>query len=167
MNTKELETNTHPAFAALKRQYSDAFDLLEEIMEKTEPSYWNSPGDDYFIPARQAYHAVITVDYNTEEKEEGFNWNQFGIRWSKTSGENLLNQKEFKEYLTQIRVKVDKTLENYGANSDIAETDPGWKRWYPTVFDRLIYALRHLNHHLGMMSCELRRKGILLNDPCW
>lgn len=156
-----------PAFESLKRQYAEAFNLLDEIMRKTDDAYWNSPGDDYFIPARQAYHAIQAVDSYTEPTQEGFNWGKFGIDWSSTLGEDLLNKEQFSEYLGEIRNKVNTTILYYQQNESEIRPDAGWQPWYPTVFDRLIYALRLVHQHLGMMSCELRKKGIKLDDPCW
>ena len=155
------------ALEALKRQYGEAFNLLEEIMDKTDDAYWNSPGDGYFIPARQAYHAIQAVDYYTEPTQEGFNWGKFDISWSRTPGEDLLNKEQFRTYLSDIRGKVEKTIEHYKSNSNEIEPDAEWQPWYPSIFDRLIYALRHVHQHLGMMSCELRKRDIQLNDPCW
>lgn len=152
---------------ALKRQYDQAFGLLEEIVAKTSAEHWNSPGDDFLIPAHQGYHAVQALDAYLQKEQDTFDWNRFGIRWSKTPGEELLNQEAFKDYADEVKTKLESVIEYYSDNEREIAPDKGYQPWYPTVFDRLTYALRHLNHHLGMMSCELRRKCIVLSDPCW
>ena len=144
---------------SLRKQCRSAWIMVEDAIDKCEESEWRKPAAiPFFVPARIILHIIQTFDYYVDTTPKQFNWHRFGD-WENASAEELPGKESLRSYLQKIRKKANSWLdaargEGLDISDDVFRTD------FEAPVERLIYAIRHLHHHLGQLSFDLQlRKG--------
>lgn len=147
--------------SALKRHFARTWDMWQEEIANVPDGEWTSGDVDYLIPARHLCHVVVSADFYTGDTPlDNYDWNKFfDGDWEGMPAEKLPGKEAALARLGEIRAIVDRRL---GALDDEALLEA--ERMCPwtgkTLLDRLLYLLRHCQHHLGELHAELRRRGV-------
>lgn len=172
---------------ACERQYLRSFDMLRQALELCPDELWAAEGDD--VPFwRQAYHTLmVTEGYATAEFETVGGpavERVFGGLREPGPGEpsylprvealgalmdagqaptGVLGREEALAYLESVVEDCRASLERDATRdpSDPASNPFPWTG--STVYDKHMYNLRHLHHHLGRMNGFLRRRADIGN----
>jgi hypothetical protein len=144
----------------IERQFENAWDMLKEAIENFSPDQWKKAKNEYFIPARVAYHAIETVDYYCQDNLKGFEWGgRFGVDWETGERDRLPQQQEVLKYLDDIRKKSSDWIKNLG-DQGLLSPDKVFFLEGMTHLDRVLYVLRHTHQHLGELCSESRNRNV-------
>ena len=153
-----------PLVAELKRQHTSTLAMLTSVIEGCPEGVW---GKDFAgVPFwREAYHALFWMHNFVGLKDKTFRFHPFGVDIDPrlfTPPNNICGPKEALEYAAQTGAYIDKvfaamTLDELGGPDHYDETD------FRSVYHRLMYGLRHVQHHVGKLTAYLNLKGIQLH----
>ena len=146
---------------ALLEQYGAAIKMLERIMNKCPEKTWNdrSSGPPFW---QVSYHAMHFLDWylgSSKEEREEFQkeFKDFPHQFDRVP-EEILTRKQLINYLSQIKKKTKKRLENISV-SELMQ--PSVFEWHGnSVLSSLMYNLRHVMVHIGALSSKLHRIGV-------
>jgi len=146
---------------ALLEQFKSKWDMLRQSIEKYPNDHWGKEEGEWTY-AWIIYHIIETAKFYVADSPEKMKWSKrVGIDWDKDNIEEIIKKKsritkEFLlEYLEEIEQDTNKlleslTLEDYDKNDGFHQ--------FQSVFEKLVYLLRHSTLHLGELSKELRNK---------
>ncbi|MFP4139695.1 MAG: hypothetical protein ACOCZU_06190 [Planctomycetota bacterium] len=141
-----------PMGESLKRQFGQAFDVLEAAVRLLDDSQWRQGGSPYDGPARGTLHALQAAEYYTHGRSEVFRWQGKGV-WEMDSHE-LPDQQEMLDYLAAVRSINDEWI----ASLDRGPLAVGGEQ-AGQALDRAVYAVRHLQHHTGEVCAWMKQFG--------
>jgi len=144
---------------AIAEQFARAWTMLRSAISNFPAEQWRAGDDAYLIPSRLAYHAVETADFYSRETPEDFPWGQrFGVDWAEASPEQLPTQEQILAYLDDVQPKLDAWLRKAQDTELMAENTFPWAG--RTVLERMLYALRHTQHHIAELNLILRQRDL-------
>jgi len=140
---------------ALKRQFNNAFDVLEAAIRSFGPDQWRCGSSPYNGPGRAAVHVLQCAEFYTcgDSKVQA----RFGKPvWQMSDGEVPLKEQVL-PYLTKARQETLAWIDSIG--------DAGLAAPWPADssvdgLDRVAYALRHLQHHTGEICAYQKQAGL-------
>jgi len=114
---------------------------------------------------REAYHALFWMHNFLGLKDKAFQFHPFGVDIDPrlfTPPNNTCEQADALGYAAQTRAYIDEvfdalTLDELGRTDHYDETD------FRSVYHRLMYGLRHVQHHVGKLTAYLNLEGIQLH----
>ena len=106
-------------------------------------------------PARAVTHVLQAAEFYTSE-DQGI-WRRLGKGVWEMTDEELPTQQEMTIYLAEARGKTVAWISMIG---DAGLQEPLPSQASITMFERIIYALRHLQHHTGEVCAYQKRCGI-------
>ena len=156
----------------IARQYEATFEMLKAAVEKCPDELWR--GQDA-KPAywHEAYHALFWCDNFVGDKDRAFDRCPVGVDIDPRLFGNpgtALGKSELLDLLSVARSHVAKRLGemtdlhlserdvSYGEGADVREFD--------VVLHRILYGLRHGQHHVGKLACRLWANGVTLGVWC-
>lgn len=167
---------------ACKRQYRHTFTMLRQALELCPEELWAEREDNEPPFWQQAYHTlIITEGYASEgfgdppefvarvleprEPEPGEPpWRPLvekveALMKADHVPAGVVTRDQMLEYLSQVQERCHEALARDGARdpADPASNTFPWTG--TTAFDKHIYNLRHLHHHLGRLNGLLRRRA--------
>lgn len=153
-----------PLVAELKRQHRSTLAMLQSAIEGCPDEMWNK---EYAGVAfwREAYHALFWMHNFLGLRDKRFHFQPFGRDIDPrlfTPPNNTCSRAEALDYAAQTRAYIDAvfgglTLDELQAADAYDETD------FRSVYHRLMYGLRHVQHHVGKLTAYLNLEGIQLN----
>lgn len=149
---------------AIADEFEACFKTLEEAIEACGESEWRSGDNFQFIPSRLALHAIETVAYGMRPSPEGFPFGQRFGDWELLKREELPSREDVRTYMKEVREEILDRLERTSDESFI-EVEMAFRKTGWTMLGRMIYILRHAQHHVGQIIEECRRRG--LTEPRW
>jgi hypothetical protein len=113
---------------------------------------------------REAYHALFWMHNFLGDRDKRFQFQPFGVDVDPrlfTPPNNTCEQAEALEYAAQTGAAIDRvfdglTLDALSADDRYDESD------FRSVYHRLMYGLRHVQHHVGKLTAYLNLEGIQL-----
>ena len=145
----------------LKDQWTRVWDMWEEMIRAIPDDEWRKGDIDYLIPARHLVHVLVCDDAFTQDipLDQYDDFKLFEVReWGTPAGE-LPNRETALSKLADVRATVGERLAKL---DDAALLEP--EEVYPwtgqTRMSKMLYVLRHSQHHLGEVNAELSRRGI-------
>ncbi|GAB4446226.1 MAG: hypothetical protein Kow00120_16360 [Anaerolineae bacterium] len=149
---------------ALANQYARTWRELREAVEHCTDAAWKGGDHPVFIPVRLACHLVETVDYYTQDRPEGFQW---GAAWGGADCEKddlglLPDRAALLAYADTVRTRVDAWLRGASDDELLGENTFRWTG--DTPMERMIYTIRHSQHHIAEINEELTRRGLPPGD---
>jgi len=159
MTDKEVENFLSKA---LLRQYEGKWDMLKQAIEKYPNELWGEDKGDWTY-SWTIHHIIETTEYYIANSPESMKWGKrVGIDWDNDSKESIIRKKAgisktfLLEYLEEMKNKVNSFLKESNEN-DMMEKDEF--HWFHSIFEKLVYLLRHNTLHLGELSKTLRDNG--------
>jgi hypothetical protein len=144
----------HVLADCLKQQFADAFDVLAGALGKFADDQWVTGRPPYDGPARATVHVLQCAEFYTS-RDRGV-WTRFGKPVWEMVDADLPSQQAMADYLAEARALtatwIDQLAER-GLDGTDADSDT-------PALGRIVYALRHLQHHTGEVCCWQKQFGI-------
>ena len=131
--------------------------MLRGGVGKFTPDEWVSGDIPSRRPASLVYHALETINfYASDLTDEEFPWGQrFGVDWETDQLERLPSQEQIAIYLKE----AEQNLINWLEQVEIDSPEMIYKWTGRTKLERVLYSLRHTQHHVGELSRGLESIG--------
>jgi hypothetical protein len=156
-----MENRSRALASVLKEQWDRVWDMWEAMIRAIPEDEWHRGEVDYLIPARHLVHVLACEDAFLEEVplDQVDDFRLFEVREWRTPPEKLVGREEALIKLAQVRTAVAGKLEALDDAALLqAESVHLWAG--ATRLGKLLYVLRHSQHHLGEVNAELCRRGI-------
>ncbi len=138
----------------LKPHFSRAFGILEDAIGSFSEAAWREGSPSFNGPARAVAHLLQCAEYYTCENRDVFL--NLGKKVWQLSDEELPSQSQMLEYLGRVR---DMTLQWLTVGDDEL-LQPRVNKFSASRFDAALYALRHLQHHIGEICAYQKLNGL-------
>ncbi len=146
---------------ALLSQFRASWDMLRQAVDKVPDGLWHRGSREWYF-SLTAYHVVETMDFYSRDTPEGMRWGgHAGFEWSEdTDVEREVLPKITKEIVISYLDDVSERLTTYLSSVVDADLRPqdGF-HWFSSIFEKLVYLLRHSMHHTGELARMLREWG--------
>lgn len=145
----------------LLRQYQSSWKMLRTAIENIPDEKWHNGSEGWFF-SLNAYHIVETMEFYMNNNPEGMVWgSRAGFDWDtvKDKEKDILpkiSKNLVITYLDEIEEQFTKILKSM--DSEKLNSTDGF-HWFESVFEKLLYLLRHNMHHNGELSRSLRDWG--------
>jgi hypothetical protein len=160
-----MEKESNQLVNILKDQWSRVWDMWEELIHIIPADEWGKGEVGYLAPARHVIHAldcayVLTGDLSLEEYDPS-EW--YGAKVEENPfeipAEILWGKETALERLNETRGILEDRFSGLDAESllEPEEVHP-WSG--QTQMDKMLYVLRHTQHHLGAVEAEMCRRGL-------
>jgi uncharacterized damage-inducible protein DinB len=143
----------------LLKQFERKWKMLREAIENCPDDKWHEGKDDWIF-SNITYHIVETADFYTQEDYEKMNWGRVsGIDLDKDSKEEIkekmtkITKELVSNYLEEMDTTIIKLLKKT-SDKDLLKKDSFY--WFDSIYEKLIYLLRHNSYHLGELTYMLR-----------
>jgi len=139
-------------------QFQSSWKMLRAALESVPDDRWHDGTNDWHF-SHNAYHIVETMNFYIQDSPDKMKWgDRAGYRWKKgIDVEKEILPKITKDlvmvYLGDMEELVTKTLSSM-TMENLISTDEF--HWFESVFEKLVYLLRHNMHHIGELSKTLR-----------
>ena len=159
-----MEPATDVLISAVRDHYARTWNLLAEMIDNIPEEEWTTGG---MIPAKHVVHIIVGADvfvgdipldqwdpsaFLGTEARAGGPWN--------FAPEELWNKEVALAKLAEMRECVERSLARLDDAALLKpETVHPWTG--QTRLAKMIYDLRHIQHHLGAISAELKRQDIV------
>ncbi|HKJ26582.1 MAG TPA: DinB family protein [Anaerolineales bacterium] len=143
--------------------FQRVFTKLREAVQTFPDEEWQRGDTPYQRPAGLAAHLLANIDYYTSGLTvDQFPWQKrMGVDWEDPDDSKLPSKALVLAYLDEMEDRVERwtVREDFRAEETL-HPDTG-----KTTLGRVLYLLRHSEHHLAELSLELRHRGLL--GPEW
>ena len=147
--------------ADLKRNYLDALESLEAVVDACPDELWDKPeGNGPFW--REAYHGLFWMHNFLGGKAKTLVLHPFGKDIDPRLFAPLnaaCGKAEFRQFAEQMRRDADAVVAELTLD-ELAEADGYEDGEFRTVGFRLLYGLRHVQQHVGKLAAILQANGI-------
>ncbi|NHJ31795.1 MAG: DinB family protein [Asgard group archaeon] len=137
-----------------KNEYHALIQMLQKEIKLCTEELWNKEIDE---PPfwQQVYHTIYYLDFylgdNPKKRPE-----RFTVRENLNEKmDEILTKKELLDYLASVKEKCDQVLKELTMEKLEEKNSYFWTG--PTLAHRLIYNIRHSQHHIGRLNSILRR----------
>ena len=143
---------------SLTGQFSRSWKMLEAAIASVTDEKWHSGVGKWFF-SLTAYHVIETAQFYMGSDPDAMKWGgKAGFDWKegidvKKKILPKLTKDLVKSYLTETREKLNSLLSSM-TNQDLQQVD-GF-HWFDSIFEKMVYLLRHNMHHIGELSRTLR-----------
>ena len=155
----EKENNT--LVLSFMDQWARTWQMWEEMIQCIPDDEWTRGDIDYLVPARHLIHAAVGDDVFSADTpfDQYDNLQWFGVGEWGTSPDELPSKEAALNKLADIRSTVEQRLTKLD-DTVLLEPETAHPWTGATRVGKLIYNLRHIQHHLGEVNAELIRRGI-------
>lgn len=139
-----------------KNEYHALIEMLHKAINLCPEILWDqkSKGPPFW---QLAYHTAYYLDFYLGESPKKHK-ERFDIKENLNERmKRVLTKKQLKSYLTATRMKCDSVLEELTTKKLEGKNSYFWTG--PTLAHRLVYNIRHSQHHIGQLNSILRRNG--------
>ena len=146
---------------AIEEQFHRVFFTWREEVKNVPVGEWKKGDVDYLIPARHLVHILEAADFYVSDKSvDEYEWGKlFGGDWEEMKPKELPSKKVALEQLMKVKRFITSRLRKLDDKALYQkEKQSPWTG--PILGAKLIYVLRHCQHHVGMTHAELRHRGI-------
>lgn len=147
--------------ASVKDQWSRMWAMWEEMIQSIPDKEWASGENDYLIPARHLIHVtvgedVFSADTPVKESDQS-KW--FGVPAWETAASDLPSKEFVLDRLAIFMSTVEARLSQL-TDEALLEPEQAHPWTGQTRISKIIFTLRHTQHHLGEINAELIRRGM-------
>ncbi|MFX1300901.1 MAG: hypothetical protein ACFFDE_08150 [Promethearchaeota archaeon] len=157
MSKLEVEDFRSQFAFGLAKQYQGMWIMLRQGIEKIPDDQWRFGKDKWFYSLR-VYHIIETVEFYARDTHEGMEWGKRLGKvnwWEEISAEAaslLITKKAALKYLAEMEKEIIKLLK-VCSDEDLLKQD-GF-HWFSSIFEKLLYCLRHSIFHVGELAFAL------------
>lgn len=141
--------------SGLLSQFSSTWKMLRDAIENCPDEYWYGTDKDWSY-SRTVYHIIETQEFYLRDTPEGMEWGKL-LKDEKNPDVPTDTVYPTKGILIDYLDKLENNITEYlkDVKLDNLITKDGFK-WFSSVFEKLLYLLRHNAHHLGELGRMLR-----------
>jgi hypothetical protein len=155
----EREKNT--LVQSFMDQWARTWQMWEAMIRGIPDAEWTKGDIDYLIPARHLIHVAVADDFFSADTplDQYDSLGLFGVEDWGSSPDELPSKEAALDRLAEIRSTVEERLARL---DDAALLEPETVHPWTglTRLGKLIFNLRHVQHHLGEVNAELIRRGM-------
>ncbi len=142
----------------LLKQFQSSFKMLKQALENITDLRWNDGIDGWFF-CMTAYHVVETMEFYIGSSPDtmkwgeraGYNWDD--VKFVETDVLPLITKSLVTEYLDEMEQKITILLDS---TTDSLLSGKDGFHWFESIYEKLIYLLRHNMSHIGELYRSLR-----------
>jgi hypothetical protein len=151
-----------PQVEALADQFLRALLMLRDAVRTISEDEWRKGDSLYQRPAGLALHIIQSVElYSATKLGESSEDPLTQINWQERESSKLPSPAQLLTYLDQVEQK----LANFLVGCDLQAREERFPWTGLTVQSRVLYSLRHAQHHLADLAMELQHRGY--KPPDW
>ena len=139
----------------LLTQFSSTWKMLKQAIENCPDEYWYGTDKDWNY-SRTVYHIIETQEFYIRSTPDGMVWGKLlgDVDNKDLPAETIYPSKGILVgYLDKIEMQITDYLKNIELEELLQKDD---FKWFSSVFEKLLYLLRHNAHHLGELGRMLR-----------
>lgn len=147
--------------SAIEDHFVRICEMWREAICNIPEDQWRTGDIDYLIPARHLCHVVVSADFYTGDTSvDDYDWHSFfDGDWEGMKPDELPDRAFALKRLDEIQELVQARFAQMDDDALTAsETVAPWTG--QTAMGKVLYWLRHFQHHLGELHSELRRRDI-------
>lgn len=157
---KAIEAN--PLAESLADQYLRVFSMLRIAIDRVPEKEWRKGDSRYQRPVSLALHTLQSIDFYSAQKSGDNSGDPlYVINWQGQNSSHLPDKQTTLKYLKLCEERMAKFLTAADFEAE-EELFPGTGS---TVLSRVLYCLRHTQHHFAHLTMEMHHRG--LNPPDW
>ncbi len=139
--------------SGLLAQFTSTWKMLRKAIENVPDKHWFRTENDWSY-SKTVYHILETQEFYIRNSPEGMVWNKLlEPKGRENKAKDYPTKEQLENYLKEIEEKVSTYLKTLSFEQ-LLEKD-GFK-WFSSIFEKLLYLLRHTAHHLGELGRMLR-----------
>ena len=154
---------TYEIKQSLWKQFGAALDMLENAIVSCPAEHWDTKTKFWY----NAYHCLFYTDYGLSLDPSGFSPPApFGLSEFDPDGampERTYSKAELLDYLHMIKEKCRILMKNLTDEQAAGRWINEYRNF--SVFENLLYNLRHVQHHAGQLNLLLRQS--IDDAPRW
>lgn len=151
-----IESNI--AAEQLLNQFEASCKMVGDAIENVPEQLWTKSIGSWFY-ASTIYHLIETMDFYCRDDYEsmvfgeraGYNWDD--VKDVENDILPLISKNLVSDYLTEMEEKLSSFLSN--VSTDELFGKDGFY-WFESVYHKMLYLLRHTQHHIGELAVTLR-----------
>jgi uncharacterized damage-inducible protein DinB len=140
---------------AIQQQFNAAFGVLEAAIPSFSVEKWRQGSSPFNGPARAVAHVLQCAEFYTTEDKAAFA-NLGKPIWQMSDAE-VPSQEAMSRYLAEARAKTLAWIRSLG---EPGLAGPWHNKDASCGLERLLYALRHLQHHTGEVCAYQKQAGL-------
>ena len=145
----------------MKRGYQSALAMFESILETCTEEVWEKdfPGAPFW---REAYHAIFWMHNHLGSGDKSFQFEPFGVDVDPrlvTPSNNTCTLDAVRRYAAETRACIDEVFDAMTL-AELLGPDHYDEGRFRCVLHRLVYGLRHVQHHVGKLAAYLDAVGL-------
>ncbi|MBN1875612.1 MAG: DinB family protein [Anaerolineae bacterium] len=153
-----------PLVAELKHQYHSTLAMYQSVLEGCPDELWNKEfaGVPFW---REVYHTIFWIHNFLGPKDKTFHMHPFGKDIDPrlfTPPNNTCERAEVLGYAVRTQDYVDEVFESLTLE-ELSGADHYEESKFRSVYHRLMYGLRHGQHHVGKLTAYLNLERIQLH----
>ena len=156
-----MGTETNTLVQSFVDQWARTWQMWEAMIRGIPDDEWRKGDIDYLVPARHLIHVAVADDFFSADTplDQYDNLQLFGVEDWGSSPDELPSKEAALDRLAEIRSSVEKRLARLD-DAALLEPETAHPWTGPTRLGKLIFNLRHIQHHLGEVNAELIRRGM-------
>jgi hypothetical protein len=146
---------TGPLVDALADQYMRLFSMLRMAIDNCPEAEWSQADTRYRRPAGLALHILQSIGfYSALEAGDQLEDALMQINWQERDSAKLPARDDVRRFIDN----VEKRTANFLAKADLTSEEEQFPWTGSTVLGRIVYSLRHAQHHLADLIAEVHRQ---------
>jgi len=147
--------------SSVKDQWARTWAMWEELIQDIPDQEWTKGDVDYLIPARHLIHVTVGEDVFTADTpfDEFDQRKWFGASAWETHASDLPSKDTALGRLVDFRTTVEARLSKL-SDEALMESEHVHPWTGRTRLSKMLFNIRHTQHHLGEVNAELIRRGI-------
>lgn len=146
----------------LEAQYTGSLNMLQAAIAAVPDDKWHTGVGAWFY-SYNVYHTIEAVQFYLGSDPDAMKWGvRAGFEWSPDTNIEKdvlprLTKELVNSYMLEVRQKLSNVLSPM-RDEEFFQTD-GF-HWIDSVFEKLVYCLRHTAHHVGEICRALIEWGL-------
>ncbi|MEM8873737.1 MAG: hypothetical protein AAGD32_05700 [Planctomycetota bacterium] len=144
---------------ALRTEFKEAFRMFADAVARLDDTAWGEGEPTWTeVPARISMHILLTAEFYVSKDRDATDWEPGGLRYWDSPIDALPDRAATLAEIERVATLVDTYLvENgddglRGGKAETAGEGQSRVAW-------MVYALRHLQHHVGQLSAQCKIRG--------
>ncbi len=143
----------------LLNQFKRKWNMLRESIDNCPDLKWHE-GTDGWTYSYIIFHIIETASFYSKNNPDDMKWgDKAGIDWKRNTEEEIEDKKSkiSKEFLLSYLQEIESKLSNIFSTTvdrDLLKKDDF--HWFGSIYEKLVYLLRHNSYHLGELANLLR-----------
>ncbi|MEM7627746.1 MAG: DinB family protein [Planctomycetota bacterium] len=149
-----------PLTAALRQEFAEGFRMFRDAVDRLNDTQWGEGEPSWTeVPARATMHTLLCAAFYIAPSREGFDWEPGGVRYWEDPVHKLPDRAATRAQLERVAADTDRFLRQHGDEGLLREPAESAGQ-NQTRVAWMVYALRHLQHHVAQLSAECKRRGL-------